>query len=128
VAVSANDDVKRFSAFLRQKEADEQQARDDDQARIRAETAAADAAKALAAAKQTKADAAARVREIRRGHHSQEQLARAEAEYRRALAAEVELESGTRPTWAPAVPEPETGPTESLSGEGSVLSEVQQSL
>jgi ATP-dependent exoDNAse (exonuclease V) alpha subunit len=98
----ADDDVKRFAALLRQKEqnerAAEQKERDD-----RA------AAKRLAAATKAKEDAAEGLREARRSGKT-DRIAEADAAYRAALAELVEIESGKRPEWAPAVVEPVVEP------------------
>lgn len=104
--MSDNDDVKRFAALLRKKDADQLAAQEAEQARIDAERSRAEAARALAAAKQAKSAAAGRLKELRRSKYTSEALARAEGDYRSALAAEVELESGTRPSWASAIPAP----------------------
>jgi multidrug efflux pump subunit AcrA (membrane-fusion protein) len=103
----ADDDVKRFAALLRKKEADEQHARDTAQAEIDKERAKADLARQVEVARATKDQAAARLRDIRKGKASTEQIAKAESDYRAALATLLELEQGTRPSWAPAPPEPE---------------------
>ena len=42
----------------------------------------------------------------RKGKVSTEQIAKAESDYRAALATLLELEQGTRPAWAPAPPAP----------------------
>jgi multidrug efflux pump subunit AcrA (membrane-fusion protein) len=103
----ADDDVKRFAALLRKKEADEQQARDVAQAEADERRAKAELARQVEAARATKDQAAARLRDIRKGKATTEQIAKAEADYRAALATLLELEQGTRPAWAPALPEPE---------------------
>jgi hypothetical protein len=103
----ADDDVKRFAALLRKKEADEQQARDTAQAEADERRAKADHARQVEAARATKDQVAARLRDVRKGKASAEQITKAEADYRAALATLLELEQGTRPTWAPAPPEPE---------------------
>ncbi len=103
----ADDDVKRFGALLRKKEADEQHARDTAQAEVDAKRAKAELARQVEGARGTKDQAAARLRDIRKGKASAEQIAKAEADYRAALATLLELEQGTRPAWAPALPEPE---------------------
>ena len=103
----ADDDVKRFAALLRKKEADEQHARDTAQAEVDAQRAKAELARQVEVARATKDQAAARLRDIRKGRASTEQIAEAEADYRAALATLLELEQGTRPAWAPAPPEPE---------------------
>jgi multidrug efflux pump subunit AcrA (membrane-fusion protein) len=104
----ADDDVKRFAALLRKKEADEQHARDTAQAEVDAQRAKAELARQVEAARGTKAQAAARLRDIRKGKASAEQIAKAESDYRAALAILLELEQGTRPAWAPAPPKPES--------------------
>lgn len=102
----ADDDVKRFAALLRKKEADEQHARDTAQAEVDAKRAKAELARQVEGARGTKDQAAARLRDIRKVKASAEQIAKAEADYRAALATLLELEQGTRPAWAPAPPEP----------------------
>lgn len=97
-----DDDVKRFAALLRKKDADEQAVRDAEKARAEDERVKAEAARVLGLAKQDKEAAAARMRELRRRTYTPAQLAAAEADYRAALARELELQSGERPTWAPA--------------------------
>ena len=103
----ADDDVKRFAALLRKKEADEQHARDTAQAEVDAQRAKAELARQVEVARATKDQAAAWLRDIRKGKASTEQIAKAEADYRAALATLLELEQGTRPAWAPAPPEHE---------------------
>jgi hypothetical protein len=103
----ADDDVKRFAALLRKKEADEQHARDTAQAEVDERRAKAEFARQVEVARATKDQVAARLRDIRKGKASPEQIAKAEADYRAALATLLELEQGTRPSWAPAPPEPE---------------------
>jgi multidrug efflux pump subunit AcrA (membrane-fusion protein) len=99
--------VKRFAALLRKKEADEQHARDVAQAEVDERRAKAELARQVEVARATKDQVAARLRDIRKGKASAEQIAKAEADYRAALATLLELEQGTRPAWAPAPPEPE---------------------
>jgi hypothetical protein len=103
----ADDDVKRFAALLRKKEADEQQVRDVAQAEADDRRARAEHARQIEVARTTKDQVAARLRDIRKGKATAEQIAKADADYRSALAALLELEQGTRPTWAPKLPEPE---------------------
>jgi hypothetical protein len=103
----ADDDVKRFAALLRKKEADEQHARDVAQAEVDERRAKAELAHQVEVARATKDQVAARLRDIRKGKASTEQIAKAESDYRAALATLLELEHGTRPAWAPAPPEPE---------------------
>jgi hypothetical protein len=103
----ADDDVKRFAALLRKKEADEQHARDTAQAAVDERREKADLARRVEMARATKGQVAARLRDIRKGKASSEQIAQAEADYRAALATLLELEQGTRPSWAPASPEVE---------------------
>jgi hypothetical protein len=103
----ADDDVKRFAALLRKKEADEQQARDVAQAEVDERRAKAELARQVEVARAAKDQVAARLRDIRKGKATTEQIAKAEADYRAALATLLELEQGTRPAWAPAPPEPE---------------------
>jgi multidrug efflux pump subunit AcrA (membrane-fusion protein) len=102
----ADDDVKRFAALLRKKEADEQHARVTAQAEVDERRAKADLARQVEMARATKDQVAARLRDIRKGKASTEQIAKAEADYRAALATLLELEQGTRPAWAPAPPPP----------------------
>ena len=96
----ANDDVKRFSELLRNKEAAEQAAAE-------AERAARAAAKRLATARADK-DAAVEALRVARQRGGAEQVAEADAKYRAALAVLVEVEQGKRPDWAPAEPVAET--------------------
>ncbi len=103
----ADDDVKRFAALLRKKEADEQQARATAQAEVDEQRAKAELARQVEVARGAKDQAAARLRDIRKGQASGEQIAKAESDYRAALATLLELEQGTRPAWAPALPVPE---------------------
>jgi multidrug efflux pump subunit AcrA (membrane-fusion protein) len=103
----ADDDVKRFAALLRKKDADEQQARDVAQAEVDERRAKAELARQVEVARATKDQVAARLRDIRKGKASTEQIAKAESDYRAGLATLLELEQGTRPAWAPAPPEPE---------------------
>jgi hypothetical protein len=103
----ADDDVKRFAALLRKKEADEQQVRDVAQAEADDRRTKAEHARQIEVARATKDQVAARLRDIRKGKATAEQITVAEADYRSALAALLELEQGTRPTWAPKLPEPE---------------------
>jgi hypothetical protein len=91
----ADDDVKRFAALLRQKEENERAA----EQRERDERAAA---KRLASATKAKEDAAAALRDARRGGRA-DRMTEADAAYRAALAELVEIESGKRPEWAPVV-------------------------
>lgn len=103
----ADDDVKRFAALLRKKEADEQHARHTAQAEVDERRAKAELARQIEVARASKDQVAARLRDIRKGNASAEQIAKVEADYRAALATLLELEQGTRPAWAPAPPEPE---------------------
>ncbi len=103
----ADDDVKRFAALLRKKDADEQYARDTAQAEVDERQAKAELARKVEVARATKDQVAARLRDIRKGKASSEQIAKAESDYRAALATLLELEQGTRPAWAPAPPEPD---------------------
>lgn len=95
--MSERDDVARFSSLLRAKDAAERSER-------AAEMARADAARALTAAQDAKASAVARLKSVRATRSTPDQIAAAEADYRMALAALVELEQGQRPSWAPALP------------------------
>ena len=118
MTVSDNDDVKRFAALLRKKDAEEVAASEAVQAQADAERARLQSAAALAAAKEARSAAASRLKDLRRGRFTPEALVRAEADYRSALAVEVELESGNRPTWARALPavSPEPDPTAVVTG------------
>lgn len=95
--MAERDDVARFSSLLRAKGAAERAERDAEQAR-------ADAARALAAAQGAKASAVVRLKSVRASRSTPDQIVTAEADYRMALAALVELEQGQRPSWAPALP------------------------
>ena len=99
----ADDDVKRFAALLRKKEADEQAVRDAAQADADDRRTKAEHARSVEAARATKDRAAARLRDVRRGRATPEQIATADGDYRAALAALLELEQGVRPAWAPVL-------------------------
>ncbi len=120
----ADDDVKRFAALLRKKEADEQHARDTAQAEVDERRAKAELARQVEVARENKNQVAARLRDIRKGKATPEQIAKAEADYRAALATLLELEQGIRPAWAPAPPGPlEVEPDSVVSEAGSDVDE-----
>lgn len=68
---------------------------------------AADRAAQHVVLQDAKAAAAARIKRLRAGEGRRELIAEAEAAYRVALAELTEFETGERPHWAPARPEPE---------------------
>ncbi len=107
--MSSTDDVARFSALLRAKDSAERQAKTDESNRVRNE-------RALVAAREGK-DAAAQHLKQAQARARPDKVAAAQDQYKVALATLLELESGVRPTWAPAVPEPE-----------SVVGEVDEAL
>jgi hypothetical protein len=72
----ADDDVKRFAALLRKKEADEQYARDAAQAEVDERRAKAEFARQVEMVRATKDQAAVRLRDIRKGKANTEQIAR----------------------------------------------------
>ena len=113
----ADDDVKRFAALLRKKEADEQAMRDAAQADADDRRTKAEHARSVEAARATKDRAATRLRDVRKGRATPEQIATADGDYRAALAALLELEQGVRPAWAPAL-EVEPDPTVGDAGGG----------
>ncbi|MCU1365247.1 MAG: hypothetical protein JWN39_886 [Ilumatobacteraceae bacterium] len=59
-----------------------------------------------------KESAAALIRQLRADGRPRQKMADAEAAYRAALAALTEFETGERPHWAPAVPEPDAPASE----------------
>lgn len=67
---------------------------------------AADLAARHVVLQEAKAAAAARIKRLRSTEGRREQIAEAEAAYRAALAELTEFETGERPHWAPAAPEP----------------------
>ncbi len=111
-APGAPDDVRRFAELLRAQQAREKAtaaaARElAGEERRRLEREASDA-RQLDDARAAKERAAKRLKDVRAQRASNAAVAEAEAGYKQALADLLAIESGERPSWAPAPAEPPT--------------------
>lgn len=108
---AASDDVRRFAELLRAQEAKKKAEVAEGRRRADAERARVEAEQAgerrLTGARSAKEQAARRLKDVRARGAANAVVAEAEAAYKAALADLLAEEQGERPSWAPAVPEPE---------------------
>jgi len=120
---AAADDVRRFAELLRAQEAKKKADAAESKRRADAERARVEAEQAgerrLAGARTAKEQAARRLKDVRARGASNAVVAEAEAAYKVALADLLAEEQGERPSWAPALPEPEPEVAEASDAEAS---------